>query len=61
MLDQDDVNTLVAEERQYYKWEREMKNKILSMHNPTRKAEEWKKYFGVKEEPDDSYLLGNVF
>lgn len=61
MIDQDDVNTLVAEERQYHIWERAIKNKILGIYNPTRKQEEWKKHFGVKTEPDDSYLLGNVF
>jgi hypothetical protein len=61
MITPDDVNTLIAEDRQYRIWERETKNKILSIYNPTRKQEEWKKHFGVKQEPDDSYLTGNVF
>ena len=60
-FDGDSVNTLIAEDKAYQKWEREKKNKILAIHNPTRKMEEWKKAFGVKREQDDSYLLGNVF
>lgn len=55
------VNTLIAEDKKYYRWEREQKNRILTIFNPTRRMEEWKKYFGVKQEPDDSYLLGNIF
>jgi hypothetical protein len=55
------VNTINAEAYQYEKWEREQKNRILAIYNPTRRIEEWKKYFGVKQEPDDSYLLGNIF
>ncbi len=55
------INTLIAEDKKYQKWEREMKNIILSIYNPTRRMEMWKKIFGVKREPDDSYLLGNIF
>ena len=54
-------NTLIAEDRQYYAWVREQKNRILAIYNTTRKMEEWKKYFGTVREPDDSYLLGNIF
>lgn len=61
MLDQDDVNLIVQEDRQYRQWETEQKNRILRMHDPDRKIAEWKRLFGNKEEPDDSYLEGNVF
>jgi len=55
------INTLIAEDTVYQKWVREQKNRILNIYNPKRRLEEWKKYFGVKREPDDSYLLGNIF
>lgn len=55
------INTLIAEDKKYHKWEREQKNRILAIYNPTRRMEEWKKYFGIKREPDDRYLLGNIF
>jgi hypothetical protein len=55
------INTLIAEDRKYYDWERAQKNRILAIHNPTRRTEEWKKYFGVKQERSDDYLLGEVF
>lgn len=60
-LDEDAVNDIYREERVYSKWVREQKNRILAIHNVERKREEWKKYFGLHEEPDDSYLSGNVF
>ena len=55
------INTLIAEDRPYENWVRQQKNRILDIYNPTRRAEEWKKYFGVKQEPNDNYLLGNLF
>lgn len=55
------INTLCAEEKAYRQWEREKKNRILSIYNPKRREEEWKKHFGTKEKPDDSYLFGNIF
>lgn len=55
------INTLIAEDKQCYEWEREQKNRILSIYNPTRRTEEWKKVFGVKQERSDDYLLGEVF
>lgn len=61
MLDQDDVNKLVQEEKQYRQWEQEQKNRILRMSSPDRKIAEWKRLFGTKEEPDDSYLEGEIF
>ena len=60
MQDQDDVNTLIAEDKQQRKEERELKNKILGIYNPTRRMEEWKKHFGVQEESSDDYLLTNT-
>lgn len=60
-LDPDDINLIAKEDRQYRQWEQEQKNRILRMHNPDRKIAEWKRLFGTKEEPDDSYLEGNVF
>lgn len=54
-------NTIIAEDKQYYAWEREQKNRILNIVNPIRKMEEWKRVFGTKQEPDDSYLEGNIF
>jgi len=61
MLDQDDVNLIVQEDRQYRQWETEQKNRILRMHDPDRKIAEWKRLFGTKEESDDSYLFGEIF
>ena len=55
------INTLIAEDKMYQKWEREQKNRILNIFNPTRRMEEWKKYFGTKQEPDDSYLSGGIY
>lgn len=55
------INTLIAEDKMYYAWEREQKNRILAIYNPTRRTEEWKRVFGGKRESDDSYLLGNIF
>lgn len=60
-MDEDSVNTLIAEDRRIHKEERELKNKILSIHNHTRKQEEWEKHFGVVTSTDDSYLTGNIF
>lgn len=61
IFDEDSVTTLKQEERVYGVWEKEKKNHILSIFNPTRRMEEWKKHFGVKQEPNDQYLLGNIF
>ena len=61
VTDEDSVNTLIAEDKRIRREERELKNKILSIHNPTRKKEEWRKHFGVVTSTDDSYLLGNIF
>lgn len=61
MLDEDAVNTLVAEESAYQIWAQEQKNRILRMYNTDRKIAEWKRLFGTKEEPSDDYLLGDVF
>lgn len=55
------INTLIAEDKAYYKWERELKNRILNIVNPQRRQDEWKKNFGTVQEPDDSYLEGNIF
>lgn len=55
------INTIITEDKLYQRWEREQKNRILAIYNPTRKREEWKKMFGTKQEPDDSYLLGDIF
>lgn len=35
----------IAEEISYHKWEREMKNRILSMTDPVKKQELWNRYF----------------
>lgn len=61
MLDIDDVNTLIAEDKQVRKEEDAFKNKILNIYNPTRRMEEWKKHFGVAQERSDDYLLGSIF
>lgn len=55
------INTLIAEDKQCYEWEREAKNKILAIHNPERRQKEWTRLFGVKQERSDDYLLGEVF
>lgn len=55
------INTLIAEDTQYRQWEREVKNRILNIYNPTRRMEEWKKMFGTVKEPNDDYLLGEIF
>lgn len=55
------INTLIAEDKKYYQWEREQKNRILNIYNPTRRTEEWKRMFGIVQAPDDSYLAGNIF
>jgi hypothetical protein len=61
MTDPDTINEVKAEERAYYQWLREMKNKVLAIHNPQRRQEVWREKIGVRSEPDDQYLLGNVF
>ena len=61
MQDEDSVNTLIAEDKRIRKEERELKNKILSIHNPIRKQVEWEKHFAVVTSTDDSYLSGNIF
>lgn len=55
------INTINAEEKAYQIWERETKNRILAVTNPERRQALWTKLFGIKEEPDDSYLLGNIY
>jgi hypothetical protein len=55
------TNTLIAEDKQYYKWEREQKNKILSMVNGEKRQKLWQEMFGTKQKTDDSYLEGNIF
>lgn len=60
-LDPDDINLVAKEDRQYRLWETVQKNRILRMHDPDRKIAEWKRLFGTKEEPDDSYLEGPVY
>lgn len=55
------INTINAEEKAYQLWERETKNRILAITNPERRQALWTKLFGVKEELDDSYLLGNIY
>lgn len=61
MIDEDMVNTLVAEDRRERYEERQLKNKILAIGNEERKAKEWHKHFASHQAPDDSYLAGNVF
>lgn len=61
VTDEDSVNTLIAEDKRIRREERELKSKILSIHNPTRKQEEWRKHFGVTSTSDDSYLSGSLF
>lgn len=61
MLDEDMVNTINAEEQKQYIEERREKNRILAISNATRKAEEWHKKFPSVQEPDDSYLEGEVY
>jgi hypothetical protein len=61
MQDQDDVNTLIAEDKAQRKEERELKTKILNIYNPTRRMEEWKKHFKVQVESSDDYLMGKIF
>jgi hypothetical protein len=60
IYDEKSANQAKLEERQYQQWEREIKNKILSMSNPERKREIWRTYFPVMT-LDDSYLMGNIF
>ena len=60
-FDEDAVNTLLAEDKVYRRWEREQKNRLLAMTNWKRKQELWREMFGVVQDPDDSYLLGEVF
>jgi hypothetical protein len=55
------INTLIAEDKPYQKWLREQKNRILNIYNPQRRMEEWRRVIGIVQEPDDSYLLGNIF
>lgn len=60
-MDEDDVNTLNAEDRKQQREERALKNKILSISNEQRKQEEWHKHFPPVREQDDSYLEGDIF
>lgn len=57
ITDQDSVNTLIAEDRAVRKEENTLKTRILNMVDPTRRMEEWKKHFGVKEEHSDEWML----
>lgn len=54
------INTLIAEDKMYCAWEREQKNRILAIYNPTRRTEEWKRVFGVKRERSDDYLFSGI-
>ena len=56
----DNAKEIKAEERAYEKWEREVRNRILSMTNQKRKQELWSQYFPVMT-LDDSYLSGDLF
>lgn len=49
MLDGDEVNTRNQEERAYFKWEREQKNRILNMSNVARKVKAWRALFPPPE------------
>ena len=51
---------MIAEDKAYTRWEREIKNKILSMSNPEKKQAMWDTYFHRFEHSDD-YLDGNIF
>lgn len=50
MLDEDNCNTIIAEDRAYTNWERAKKNEILSMVDTQKKQERWNKLF-IKTEP----------
>jgi len=57
MYDEDTINQINRENWKQFEWEMEMRNKILRIANTDRKQKEWNKYFGVRTEPDDSWLL----
>lgn len=49
MFDIDTINQINAETKQEQLHERKIKNTILSMTNPKRKAVEWKKNFPTQQ------------
>ena len=55
------INTLIAEDRACYEWERKQKNRILSIVNEERKTAEWNRLFPKRELPSDDYLDGEIF
>lgn len=44
-MDEDNCNTIVAEERAYTVWEHDEKNRILRMTDERRKQEAWNRLF----------------
>ncbi len=49
------INELNAENYQYQKWERELRNKILSIHDTKKKQKLWRENFPVMT-LDDSWM-----
>jgi hypothetical protein len=47
------INEVNAENYQYQKWERELKNKILSIHDIQKKQKLWRENFPVMTLNDD--------
>jgi len=62
IFDEKSANTYHFEEQAYKKWEREEKNRILSMTDTRRKQQAWKHFFPIMT-LDDSYLnnTDNIF
>lgn len=59
-MDGDEINVRNREEKAYYLWLNQEKNRILKITNPQKKQVEWSRLF-PKWTPDDSYLGGEVF
>ena len=60
MIDGDEVNIRIREEKAYYAWLKKRSVEVRKITNPSRRQEEWNKLF-PKWVPDDSYLEGGIY
>lgn len=60
-MDEDTLTQIQNEERVYYTWERETKNRILAMANTEKKQKLWSKYFPRVEHDDRWMVEAKVF
>jgi len=60
-MDIETLNEINAEAYQAEVWERDLKTRILKITDSMKKQAMWSINFMPRTEPDDSYLLGNIF